>query len=264
MQVELNGELIGHMTKGNDQQETSGDVFVLPAVNQVQGENIVTFRQSKNLGEAWGVTKLQLLGCSYEVNGTTQSSGTPVIIDESTGTLIFANFFNGGAITDGTDRTVSVCVSDRDEEGNRFAHFTTDVGLDDNTLIKAYPEFIIGSKFGLTSETSFRPFPSLLSSTGFEYPALDAIANIVGLPAFTYNMPDIDIILDIDERNVVGSIRDVMLESWFYDTAANADVIGNHSENYSDWSPYRVLPAGAGNEPDFRAGEPLQLSLIHI
>lgn len=265
VQVELNGELIGHLTRGSNQTETEGDVFVLPVINQIAGENIVTFRQSKNEGEPWGVTKLQLLGCRYEVNGTTQSSGTPVIIDENTGTLISANFFNGGAISDGTDRTVSVCVSEKDAQGDRFAHFTTNVGLDDNTQIKAYPEFVIGSKFGLTSETSFRPFPTLTSSTGFQYPALDAVANIIGLPAFTYNLPDIDIVLDIDEQNVVGSIRDVMLESWFYDTSANPSVVGNHAIDYTDWSPYRSLPpTDTQSLPDFRAGESLQNTLNNI
>lgn len=264
VQVELNGELIGHLTKGANQVENEGDVYLLPLMDQIAGENIVTFRQSKNAGEPWGVTNLQLLGCKYQVNGTTASSGTPVVIDEATGTLIYANFFNGGAISDGTDRTVAVCVSEKDDQGNRFAHFTTDVGQDDNTQIKAYPEFIIGSKFGLTSETSFRPYPSLVSSTGFEYPALDVIADIVGLPTFTYNIPDIDVVIDIDEQNVVGSIRDVMLESWFYDTSANPEVVGNHALNSSEWSAYRALPPTDTQGEYFFQGESIQNTLNNL
>lgn len=258
IQVELNGELIGHLTRGPNQAETEGDVFLLPVLDQVPGENVVTFRQRKG-GEPWGVTKLQLLGCAYSVNGTTESSGAPLVISRETGTVIFSNFFNGSAITDGTDRYVSVCVSAEDEQGNKFAHFTTDVGQDDNTAIKAYPEFIIGSKFGLTSETSFRPYPSLVSSTGFEYPALDVVSSIVGLPAFTYNLDhtDIDVIVDIDEQNVAGSIRDVMLESWFYDTSAGTTDAGNHTVNSSDWRPYQTLPPVEGDGAQFWSGEPL-------
>ena len=264
VEVELNGELIGHLTKGANQAENEGDVYLLPLMNQIAGENTLTFRQSKNAGEPWGVTNLQLLGCQYQVNGTTASSGTPVVIDEATGTLIYANFFNGGAISDGTDRTVAVCVSEKDDQGNRFAHFTTDVGQDDNTQIKAYPEFIIGSKFGLTSETSFRPYPSLVSSTGFEYPALDVIADIVGLPTFTYNIPDIDVVIDIDEQNVVGSIRDVMLESWFYDTSANPELVGNHALNSSEWSAYRALPPTDTQGEYFYQGESIQNTLNNL
>ena len=267
VQVELNSEIIGHLTKGDNLSDNGGDVFVIPADKQISDINIVTFKQTKNSGQQWGVTKLQLLGCEYQVNGTAApaNSGTPTVIDEETGTVIFANFFNSGAISDGTDRYVSVCVSSENAQGDRFAHFTTDVGQDNNIQIKAYPEFIIGTKFGLVGETSFRPFPGLSSDTGFVYPALDAVSSLVGVPAFTNNLPDIDILLDIDEQNVFGSIRDVMLESWFYDTNANPTAVGNHNSNYSDWTPYTPLPPmDASNTPDFKTGDSISGTLNNI
>ncbi len=265
VQLELNGKVIGHLTKGANLSDNGGDVFVLPALDQISGTNSLAFTQTKNGGEQWGITKLQLIGCQYQVNGTAApaNSGTPVVIDDTTGTVIFANFFNSGAIEDGTDRYVSVCVSEEDDEGDRFAHFTTDVGLDDNIQIKAYPEFIIGSKFGLTGETSFRPFPELLSSESFEYPALDVVASLVGVPAFTNTLPDIDIVVDIDEQNVAGSIRDVMLESWFYDTSANSGRIGNHSSDIADWTAFQPLPP-INSESLPKAGDTLSGTLNNI
>jgi len=175
-----------------------------------------------------------VLDCSHQVTGTATpaNSGTPTIIDVdeisyATGTVISANFFNSGAIIDRNGRTVSVCVTHADSNGARKAQIVTDVGRTDNTLIKAYPEFIVGSKFGLVGETSYRPYPALTSDTGFTYPDLTTISGLVGLPAFTHDLPEIDIVIDMDEENVIGAERDVMLESWFYDTAANATAIGN-------------------------------------
>jgi len=232
VQVELNDVVIGHLSKGDNLSDNGGDVFLLPEDDQVNG---------------------------------TANSGTPTIIDPDTGTIIFANFFNSGAIVDGTDRYVSVCVSAPDDQGDRFAHFTTDVGRDDNIQIKAYPEFIIGTKFGLVGETSFRPFPQLTSDENFVYPALDAVSALVGLPAFTNNLPDIDLVVDIDEQNVVGSIRDVMIESWFYDTNANEALVGHHQNDYSDWTPYTQLPAiDPLNVPDYKAGDAIAGTLNNI
>ena len=185
--------------------------------------------------------------CSYETIGTTtpNTSGTPVVISPVTGTVISANFFDSGAIDppffDGME-FVSVCVN-----GNNTAVITTDVGLDDDTRIKAYPQFAIGTKFGQQSETSFRFYPNTGLPTEHQWPITAAdfsdvnnsfeLANLeyisdirgVGLPAFTNDLPEISITLDIDEQNVVGAERDVMLESWFFDTSANADVIGNNT-----------------------------------
>ena len=100
-------------------------------------------------------------GCQFEVVGTTvpPTSGNPVVIDDISGTVISANFFNGGAIDspyfDGLE-TVSVCVSQPDSNGKRTAQITTDVGLDNDFIIKGYPEFVVGTKFGNLFETSFR------------------------------------------------------------------------------------------------------------
>ena len=86
--------------------------------------------------------------CSYETIGTTvpNTSGTPVVISPLTGTVIAANFFDSGAIDppyfDGME-FVSVCVDAPDQNGNSTAVITTDVGLDDDTRIKAYPQFAI-------------------------------------------------------------------------------------------------------------------------
>ena len=187
--------------------------------------------------------------CSFEAIGTTvpNTSGTPLIINSLSGTVISANFFASGAIDppffDGGE-FVSVCILEPDQNGRTIATLTTDVGLDDDTQIKAYPQFLVGSKFGNQSETSFRfysntglpaeqQWPVIAenlndASSNFEFANLEYVSNIRGvdLPAFTNNLPEIEITLDIDEQNVVGAERDVMLESWFYDTAANSDLIG--------------------------------------
>lgn len=180
------------------------------------------------------------LACSHFVKGTATpaNSGTPEVIDSeaisyTTGTVISANFFNSGAIIDRQGRTVSICVTEPDSNNNRRAQILTDVGQTDNTAIKAYPAFIIGSKFGLVGETSYRPYPLLTSSTGFTYPDLENIAGLIGLPARTSDLPDIDIVLDIDEQNVQGAERDVMLESWFYDLSANTGLLGTDAAGNS-------------------------------
>ena len=189
--------------------------------------------------------------CEFQTRGTSSppSSGTPTLISENTGTVISANFFDSSAIDppyfDGNE-FVSVCVSSLDANGNRTANITTDVGLDNDFLIKAYPQFIVGSKFGNISETSFRFYAtnnlpekdkwpvtsSNLSDQGkpFEFANLEYVSTGagVGLPAFTNDLPSISITLDIDEQNIVGAERDIMLESWFYDTSTNAELIGNN------------------------------------
>ena len=190
-------------------------------------------------------------GCQFEVVGTTvpPTSGNPVVIDDISGTVISANFFNGGAIDspyfDGLE-TVSVCVSQPESNGKRTAQITTDVGLDNDFIIKGYPEFVVGTKFGNLFETSFRYYNNNglpeedrwpVVATGldqqgfpFEFANLEYVSDrkAVGLPAFTTNLPNITVTLDVDEFNVVGSERDVMLESWFFDTSKNANVIGTN------------------------------------
>ena len=192
-----------------------------------------------------------LTACEFEATGTTSppSSGTPVIISESTGTVISANFFNSGAIDpphyDGLE-LVNVCVSPFDSNGQRTAEISYDVGLDNDFIIKGYPQFLVGTKFGNIYETSFRYYPNNGLPPQHQWPVrstnLDAngdpyeFANLeyvsiekgVGLPAFTNALPDIKVVLDLDEHNVVGAERDVMLESWFYDTAVNSTIIGNN------------------------------------
>ena len=189
--------------------------------------------------------------CEHEVTGTTvpPTSGNPLVIDNISGTVISANFFNGGAIDapyfDGME-SVSVCVSPNDTNGNRAAQITTDVGQDNDFIIKGYPEFIVGSKFGNINETSFRYYSTVglteedrwpVVATGldqngfpFEFANLEYISRKkgIGLPAFTNNLPDITITLDVDETNVIGAERDVMLESFFFDTSRNANTIGSN------------------------------------
>ena len=196
------------------------------------------------------VTSAQSM-CSHETIGTTvpNTSGTPMVINQQNGTVISANFFASGAIDpphfDGQE-FVSVCVHPPIQNGETTATITTDVGLDDDAQIKGYPQFLVGTKFGNQFETSFRFYANTGLPTehqwpvtaanlndvnnNFEFANLEYISNIrgIGLPAFTNNLPEISVDLDIDEQNVVGSERDVMLESWFYDTSANADLIGNN------------------------------------
>ena len=187
--------------------------------------------------------------CAFETKGTTvpNTSGTPMVINSDTGTVISANFFDSGAIDpphfDGQEY-VSVCIHEPDSNRITKATITTDVGLDNDTSIKGYPQFVIGTKFGNQYETSFRYYPNtglpadqqwpltadnLTGNAVFEFANLAYVSQTkgIGLPAFTNTLPEIIVTLDIDEQNVVGSERDVMLESWFYDTSANADIIGN-------------------------------------
>ena len=189
--------------------------------------------------------------CTFETSGSTvpNTSGTPMVINPASGTVISANFFASGAIDapyfDG-EEFVSVCIRPPNQNGDTTATITADIGLDNDAQIKGYPQFLVGSKFGNQFETSYRFY----SNTGlpaehqwpvtaanlndvnsnFTFANLEYVANIrgVGLPAFTNNLPNITITLDIDEQNVVGAERDVMLESWFYDTSTNADLIGNN------------------------------------
>jgi len=196
-------------------------------------------------------TSAMSAACEYEVTGTTvpPSSGNPTIIDDISGTVISANFFNGGAIDapyfDGLE-TVSVCVSPFDSAGKRTAQITTDVGLDNDFIIKGYPQFVVGTKFGNLFETSFRYYNTAglpeedkwpvvatgidLQGRPFEFANLEYVSDKrgVGLPAFTTQLPQITVTLDIDELNVVGSERDVMLESWFFDTSKNSAIIGTN------------------------------------
>ena len=139
-----------------------------------------------------------------------------------------------------------MCVSPFDSNGQRTAEISYDVGLDNDFIIKGYPQFLVGTKFGNIYETSFRYYPNNGLPPQHQWPVrstnLDAngdpyeFANLeyvsiekgVGLPAFTNALPDIKVVLDLDEHNVVGAERDVMLESWFYDTAVNSTIIGNN------------------------------------
>ena len=191
-----------------------------------------------------------LYECAHMVQGTTvpNTSGQPEIIDKRTGTVISANFFNSGAIDspyfDGMEY-VSVCINRPNSSGQVTADIEYDVGRDDDATIKGYPQFVFGTKFGNQFETSFRyydnnglppehqwpVFSSNLSRSGypFEFANLEYISRVkgLGLPAFTSNLPEIVVQLDLEEFNVAGAERDVMLESWFYDTSANEDAIGD-------------------------------------
>ena len=64
----------------------------------------------------------------------------------------------------------------------------------------------------------------------FEFANLEYISNKrqVGLPAFTSSLPNITVTLDVDETNVIGAERNVMLECWFFDTSKNANFIGDN------------------------------------
>lgn len=185
--------------------------------------------------------------CQYQVLGTTvpNTSGSPVVINQQTGTVISANFFASGAIDpiDGQEY-VTVCVNPPDSTGHITATIAADIGLDDDTQIKGYPQFLIGTKFGNQFETSFRFYNNAGLPPSQQWPVVSTgtslsgspyqLANLeyvsvtkrVGLPAFTNDLPEIDVTLDIDEFNVAGAERDLMLESWFFDTAANSNKLG--------------------------------------
>ena len=172
-----------------------------------------------------------------------------MVINLETGTVISANFFNSQAIDDESrddQEFVSVCIHPPDQNGITTASITTDVGLDDDTHIKGYPQFVIGTKFGNQFETSFRYYSNndlpatqrwpveaenLTGNEDYQFANLVYVSQTrgLGLPAFTNSLPEMHVTIDMDEQNVVGSERDVMLESWFYDTSANADLIGNNS-----------------------------------
>ena len=190
--------------------------------------------------------------CEYGVTGTSfpPTSGSPTTISNQTGTVISGNFFNSGAIDPpyrDNQEYVSVCISPFDSQGNRSAEITTDVGRDNDFIVKAYPQFVVGTKFGNQFETSFRYYSNNglapedrwpVVATGqdingqpYQFANLEYVSRKkkVKLPAFTNDLPEIVVHIDLDEHNVVGSERDVMLESWFFDTSANASQIGNNT-----------------------------------
>ena len=57
--VYLNGNLIGHLTKGPNNRLNSGDSFSIPATAQLPGTNLLRFKV-RNSGWKWGVTDLLL------------------------------------------------------------------------------------------------------------------------------------------------------------------------------------------------------------
>ena len=212
---------------------------------------LIFFAACSQSDEPTKAAALPGLECKFDAIGTSEpnSSGTPIVINSITGTVISANFFDSGAIDppyfDGLE-TVSVCIRPPDDNGTITARISTDVGLDNDTRIKAYPQFVMGTKFGNQFETSFRFYSNTGLPPEHQWPVVSDsladnnkpfnLANLeyiskvrgIGLPAFTNNLPEITIRLDIDELNVISAERDVMLESWFYDTAANAQLIGNN------------------------------------
>jgi hypothetical protein len=225
--------------------------------------------------------------CEHEVVGTSSppSSGNPTVIDDISGTVISANFFNSGAIDppyfDGME-FLSVCVKPADETGKRTATITTDVGLDNDFHIKGYPEFVVGTKFGNIYETSFRYYPNTglppedqwpVRATGldgngnpYEFANLEYVAakKNVGLPAFTNALPEIVVTLDVDEINVEGAERDVMLESWFHDTATHADIIGDNAATNTPLSGTLNNIVGVGHRHYPELDNTLLEMMVHI
>ncbi len=183
--------------------------------------------------------------CSHQATVIPEpaSYDPPVVFNKRTGSVISPNFFNGGAIADQRGKRASICVTSPNNAGKRRVIIQMDVGMDNNFQIKAYPEIIVGSKFGNHWETSHRYYDNdplsdehkwyVISDNNINFANLEYLTSIrkLGLPAYTSDLPRIDISLDMDETNVVGAERDVMLESWFYDVSKNADVVGSHIAN---------------------------------
>ena len=169
------------------------------------------------------------------------NSGSPVAINDL-GQIIYANFFNSGAINASQNRTYSTSVTCIDNDGCPTLIFEADVGNTPTNpptfAVRGYPEIVlVGGKWGVPGETIQQNFSaSLTSSTGTEYVDHSYTIANTGYPAATNNIPKTQICLDIDEENHVGAERDVMLESWFFDRCQNTgqgnELIGTFDNNY--------------------------------
>ena len=85
VQVLLNGDSIGFLTPGPNEQLNAGDTFILSATDQQAGENILTF-QAENLSRWWGVTEILL-----ETQAAAMASTEP---DAGKGTLDIADLID--------------------------------------------------------------------------------------------------------------------------------------------------------------------------
>ena len=184
----------------------------------------------------------------YNITTGLNSSGSPQVIN-SLGQIIYANFFNTGAINAAANRTYLSQVQCSDVDGCPVFTFTTDVGSTPTTpptyAVRGYPEIVLaGSKWGLPQETIQSTFgASLTSSTGTEYVETNYAETNTGYPVFANAIPTTTVCFNADEVNHVGAERDVMMESWFYDTCQNTgqgpELIGTLANSYGTQSQTR-------------------------
>ena len=117
------------------------------------------------------------------------TSGTPMVINPASGTVISANFFASGAIDapyfDG-EEFVSVCIRPPNQNGDTTATITADVGLDNDAQIKGYPQFLVGSKFGNQFETSYRFYSNTGLPAEHQWPVTAANLNDVNTVSYTH------------------------------------------------------------------------------
>ena len=177
------------------------------------------------------------------------TSGSPVPINDL-GQIIYANFFNSGAINAEFGRLYEMGVTcTTDANGCPTFTFFSDVGNTPTNpptfAVRGYPEIVlVGGKWGVPNETIQANFgASLTSSTGTEYVDHSyAIAN-TGYPAASNAIPPTSICFNADESGHVGSERDQMAESWFFDRCQNTgqgnELIGTFDNNYGTQSQTR-------------------------
>ena len=178
----------------------------------------------------------------FNITTGQNTSGSPVPINDL-GQIIYANFFNAGAIGNPQpNRTYQQrveCIETDDPNCPQLV-FTYDVGNTDvsNFAVRGYHEIILaGSKWGLPNETIQQNFgASLSSNTGTEYVDSGYASANTGYPVLGSNIPATTLCLNGREQNHVGAERDIMAESWWYDigqdTGQGSDVVGTLNNNY--------------------------------
>ena len=168
---------------------------------------------------------------TFEVDGNgnqiSNTSGSMVEIRDD-GPILFANFFNSGAINPEANREYFLQLARLPQvNGCTPIRITADVGKPPANFnnrvftVKGYPEIIpAGTKYGVPGETVGSNQSSYSSSsTGINYTDMSRTISLTSFPAFANDIPHISMRIDIDEFGIdPGTERDVMIESWFHDT----------------------------------------------
>ncbi|MCB2101944.1 MAG: M10 family metallopeptidase C-terminal domain-containing protein [Rhodobacterales bacterium] len=120
IEVLLNGNHLGYLSVGPNEQLNGGDTFAIDLADQIAGTNILTFLQTTNVTYKWGVTDI-LLSEVVAPTGAVVSLATPgpSQAEGDAGTTVFTFTVNRTGDTTGTS-SVDWAVSGADVDGADF------------------------------------------------------------------------------------------------------------------------------------------------